>query len=198
MVKPTESKKTGLVSAHQPRDQPHQCVGSFHFSILSRQAVTHKNTKEAGARNKEALPSKSPISRLVGYGFWMPVWSASDFGSKQGEGGPINFFAPLWQLLHISRMSGPGSNSGQAWWPPSPQTEMRRQLPELGLVDSTSFVAGPAYFLSHTQGPGAWETLGAFSTPGCQVSRDSVAPQSLSSPKRELTPYLTIWEWVWL
>lgn len=71
-----------------------------------------KNTKEGGAGKKAALPPKSPTPRLVGSvrnlrccltidGFWMPVWFASDFGPKQGEGGPINFFAPLWQLLHI-------------------------------------------------------------------------------------------------
>lgn len=57
-------------------------------------------------------------------------------------------------------MSGPGSNLGQELV----AAEIRRELPELGPLDSTSIVAGPAYFLSHTPGPWALEALGAPST----------------------------------
>lgn len=65
MVKPTGSKKKDWFLLTSPGTN-HISVGSFHLSILSQQAVTHKNTKEAGAGNKEALLSKSPIYRLVG------------------------------------------------------------------------------------------------------------------------------------
>lgn len=118
--------------------------GSFHFNVLSQQAATHKSTKEAGAGEKEVLPFKKPHILAGGLslmldGFWRPVWS------KQGKGSPINFLASLWQLLHTS-LACPlqAATWDRNWWLLSSKAEIRREFPELGPLDSTSLVAGPA------------------------------------------------------
>lgn len=130
-------------------------MGSFHFSILSQQAVTHKNTKDAGAGNKEALPSKSPHIQAGGLslavdGFWRPVWFASDFGSKQRRGSHQFLCTLVAATAHPLECLVKAATWDRCWWLPSPQTKIGRALPELDLVDSTSFVSSLASFLSHT------------------------------------------------
>lgn len=131
MVKPTGSKKKDWFLLTSPGTT--SVCGEFPLQHPVSSSL--KNTKEAGAGKKEVLPPKSPTPRLVGSvknlrccltidGFWMPVWFASDFGSKQGEGGPINFFAPCGSYCISSRMSGPGSNLGQALVAAESQTEI--------------------------------------------------------------------------
>lgn len=123
--------------------------GSFHFNVLSQQAATHKSTKEAGAGEKEVLPFKKPHILAGGLslmldGFWRPVWSVSDFGSKQGKGSPVDFLASCGSYCTSLACPLQAATWDRNWWLLSPKAEIRREFPELGPLDSTSLVVGPA------------------------------------------------------